>query len=139
MFKNIILVITLSLSSFGASSNNNFDNIEMLGLIIDDMKIEGVLDDKVYFEKFDTFLKLKSLIEDISKKPIIESSNEDILLEFDVYYFDESIYDEVIKFSKSLMIYKDQFYSISDGQFKELKRLLMFRMTEQEFNTLISQ
>ena len=111
----------------------------MLGLIIDDMKIEGVLDDKVYFEKFDTFLKLKSLIEDISKKPIIESSNEDILLEFDVYYFDESIYDEVIKFSKSLMIYKDQFYSISDGQFKELKRLLMFRMTEQEFNTLISQ
>lgn len=139
MFKSIILVITLSLSSFGASSNNNLDNIEMLGLIIDDMKIEGVLDDKVYFEKFDTFLKLKSLIEDISKKPIMESSNEDILLEFDVYYFDESIYDEVIKFSKSLMIYKDQFYSISDGQFKELKRLLMFRMTEQEFNTLISQ
>lgn len=136
MFIRIIVLAALSTISFTALSKNNYNDIEELRLIVDGVQIKGLQDDKMHFANFDTFLKLKALIEDISKSPSEGSNNEDTLLKFEVSFHNKSSDDNIIKFSKNYMLDNNQAYFVSETQFKELQRLLLLRMTKKELNTL---
>ncbi len=136
MFIRIIVLAALSTISFTALSKNNYNDIEELRLVVDGVQIKGLQDDKMHFANFDTFLKLKALIEDISKSPSEGSNNEDTLLKFEVSFHNKSSDDNIIKFSKNYMLDNNQAYFVSETQFKELQRLLLLRMTKKELNTL---
>tara|TARA_B100002049_G_C15825254_1_gene268712 strand:- start:37 stop:447 length:411 start_codon:yes stop_codon:yes gene_type:complete len=130
------VLAALSTISFTALSKNNYNDIEELRLVVDGVQIKGLQDDKMHFANFDTFLKLKALIEDISKSPSEGSNNEDTLLKFEVSFHNKSSDDNIIKFSKNYMLDNNQAYFVSETQFKELQRLLLLRMTKKELNTL---
>ncbi|WP_144395309.1 hypothetical protein [Pleionea sediminis] len=134
-----IFILTALLSFNVTASEKTLADVKQLSLNVEGMSPKGVVNNQLYFARFEGFTELLKVLVEALNTPAIEPVKAKPLFTFDASFTESNQKDLLVEVGESWIRVEDKNYDITEKQYDRIIELVALRLTDEELAQLLSE